>query len=133
MNTVEKVAECDSWTPVLKVVINRDTILPLSHVQRMELLVEREEKRVWKLGSKREAVWHRDLCRLKEIQVSENVTIRYYPSELWTLSILIKLWLTVIMWHLTLPFKITSTAVIPPMSTTIYASNLMAAGDMRVV
>lgn len=51
-NTVEEVAECDSWTPVLKVVINTDTILPLSHVQRMELLPEREEKRVWKLGSK---------------------------------------------------------------------------------
>lgn len=46
LNTVEEVAECDSWTPVLKVVINTDTILPLSHVQRME------EKRVWKLGSK---------------------------------------------------------------------------------
>lgn len=54
LNTVEEVAECDSWTPVLKVVvvINTDTILPLSHVQRMELLAEREEKRVWKLGSK---------------------------------------------------------------------------------
>lgn len=52
LNTVEEVAECDSWTSVLKVVINRDTILPLSHVQRMELLAEREENRVWKLGSK---------------------------------------------------------------------------------
>lgn len=52
LNTVEEVAECDSWTPVLKVVINTDTILPLSHVQRMELLAEREGKRVWKLGSK---------------------------------------------------------------------------------
>lgn len=86
MNTVEKVAECDSWTPVLKVVINRDTILPLSHVQRMELLAEREEKRVWKLGSKREAVWHRDLCRLKEIQVSENVTKRYLLLPIGTLD-----------------------------------------------
>lgn len=86
LNTVEKVAECDSWTPVLKVLLNRDTILPLSHVQRMELLAEREEKRVWKLGSKREAVWHRDLCRLKEIQVSENVTKRYLLLPIGTLD-----------------------------------------------
>lgn len=60
-NTVEEVAECDSWTPVLKVVINTDTILPLSHVQRMELLAEREEKSL-EAGFKREKQSGTETC-----------------------------------------------------------------------
>lgn len=61
LNTVEEVAECDSWTPVLKVVINTDTILPLSHVQRMELLAEREEKSL-EAGFKREKQSGTETC-----------------------------------------------------------------------
>lgn len=61
LNTVEEVAECDSWTPVLKVVINTDTILPLSHVQRIELLAEREEKSL-EAGFKREKQSGTETC-----------------------------------------------------------------------